>query len=76
MDFPSVTVARMACAPPRFMSSSATFCFPRPKDFVSVSKVWKCKDVPLGGVVKTESKVGGKVYGTEITGFGRKAAKP
>jgi hypothetical protein len=41
------------------------------KDFVSVSKVWTCKDVPLGGTVKTESEVDGKTHTTELTGFER-----
>jgi hypothetical protein len=38
---------------------------------VVVTKTWTCKDVPLGGVVKTEMEMLGQTTVTELTGSGR-----
>ncbi|MCE9531681.1 MAG: hypothetical protein K8T89_11250 [Planctomycetes bacterium] len=38
---------------------------------VTISKTWTCKDVPLGGSVRAETEINGKVHTTEISGFGR-----
>lgn len=38
---------------------------------VSVSKTWHCPDVPLGGVVRSETETNGRKVVTEITGFGK-----
>src|SRR5262249_49864662 len=38
---------------------------------VIVTKVWWCKDVPLGGAVRSETETGGRTSVAELTGFGR-----
>jgi plastocyanin len=51
--------------------NKTTITFKGGTEFVSVSTVWHCKDVPLGGAVRTESVVGGKTHVTELSGFER-----
>lgn len=51
--------------------SRTTITFKGGKEFVSVSTVWHCKDVPLGGAVRTESVVNGQTHVTELSGFER-----
>jgi hypothetical protein len=38
---------------------------------VIIMKTWTCKDVPLGGAVKTETELAGQTNVMELTGFGR-----
>lgn len=70
----TLTVAgqKLECEWKKIKTTITTKSFVKDTDKVYLSKVWHCKEVPLGGSVKTESVLeDGTKVGAELSGFGR-----